>query len=87
MSASEGPNSAPGRRRDVWNCSPCCCSVFLGLVDKEVDQVPHFDVAFERVSEVGVGLEIVSVSSPDLLMGYIASLFQFGDDPLGGLVL
>ena len=44
----------------------------------------HFDVAFERVTEVCVRMEIVSVPSPDLFMGYVASLFQLGDDPLGG---
>lgn len=43
----------------------------------------HFDVAFQRVTEVGIWLEIVSISSPHLFVGYVAGLFQLGDDPLG----
>jgi len=45
--------------------------------------VSHFNAALERVTEVRVRLESVSVPSPNLLVGYVAGLLQTGDDPLG----
>lgn len=46
--------------------------------------MPDFNVVFEWVSEVGSRFEVVLVASPDLFVGYVAGLLQFGNDTLGG---
>ena len=46
-----------------------CGSIFLGVGDEEIDEVSYFDVVFEWMAEVGMGLEIVLVASPDLFVG------------------
>jgi len=52
--------------------------------DEDAEEFGDLDVAFEGVTEVGIRLQAVAIAASLPLMGQVAGLFEFGDDPLGG---